>query len=444
MDLMIEAVIYGITALFVMGTLVVYIRKGQKASDEVRAKVKTAKELGMHEPISLHPYINLSSCMGSGACIRACPEKDILGILDGKATIINATSCIGHGACFLACPTEAISLRIGTESRGVELPHVMPNYESNVSGIFIAGELGGMGLIKNATEQGIQSIEGITRFLLTLPKNDTDCDVLIVGSGPAGIAAALRAKEVGLTVRIVDQESLGGTVFTFPRQKVVMTKPMNIPGYGKVHLLNTSKKELLVIWEEALRRMQISVEEGKRIVGIAKEGSSFQSEVVGGERISSRSVLLAIGRRGTPRKLGVPGEELSKVTYKLIEPELYQGLDILVVGGGDSAVESALLLADDNRVSLSCRQVNLAHIKPGILTRIDSAIENGKITMLFQSQVLEISETEVKLSTNEGERFLANEQVFIFIGGELPNAFLKATGIEVTTHFGKTVKKHTK
>ena len=444
MDLMIEAVIYGITALFVMGTLVVYIRKGQKASDEVRAKVKTAKELGMHEPISLHPYINLSSCMGSGACIRACPEKDILGILDGKATIINATSCIGHGACFLACPTEAISLRIGTESRGVELPHVMPNYESNVSGIFIAGELGGMGLIKNATEQGIQSIEGITRFLLTLPKNDTDCDVLIVGSGPAGIAAALRAKEVGLTVRIVDQESLGGTVFTFPRQKVVMTKPMNIPGYGKVHLLNTSKKELLVIWEEALRRMQISVEEGKRIVGIAKEGSSFQSEVVGGERISSRSVLLAIGRRGTPRKLGVPGEELSKVTYKLIEPELYQGLDILVVGGGDSAVESALLLAGDNRVSLSYRQGALARIKPDNRTRIDSAIENGKITMLFHSQVLEISGTEVKLSTNEGERFLANDQVFIFVGGELPNAFLKETGIEVTTHFGKTVKKHTK
>ena len=441
---MIEAVIYGITALFVMGTLVVYIRKGQKASDEVRAKVKTAKELGMHEPISLHPYINLSSCMGSGACIRACPEKDILGILDGKATIINATSCIGHGACFLACPTEAISLRIGTESRGVELPHVMPNYESNVSGIFIAGELGGMGLIKNATEQGIQSIEGITRFLLTLPKNDTDCDVLIVGSGPAGIAAALRAKEVGLTVRIVDQESLGGTVFTFPRQKVVMTKPMNIPGYGKVHLLNTSKKELLVIWEEALRRMQISVEEGKRIVGIAKEGSSFQSEVVGGERISSRSVLLAIGRRGTPRKLGVPGEELSKVTYKLIEPELYQGLDILVVGGGDSAVESALLLAGDNRVSLSYRQGALARIKPDNRTRIDSAIENGKITMLFHSQVLEISGTEVKLSTNEGERFLANDQVFIFVGGELPNAFLKETGIEVTTHFGKTVKKHTK
>lgn len=444
MDLMIEAVIYGITALFVMGTLVVYIRKGQKASDEVRAKVKTAKELGMHEPISLHPYINLSSCMGSGACIKACPEKDILGILDGKATIINATSCIGHGACFLACPTEAISLRIGTESRGVELPHVMPNYESNVSGIFIAGELGGMGLIKNATEQGIQSIEGITRFLLTLPKNDTDCDVLIVGSGPAGIAAALRAKEVGLTVRIVDQESLGGTVFTFPRQKVVMTKPMNIPGYGKVHLLNTSKKELLVIWEEALRRMQISVEEGKRIVGIAKEGSSFQSEVVGGERISSRSVLLAIGRRGTPRKLGVPGEELSKVTYKLIEPELYQGLDILVVGGGDSAVESALLLAGDNRVSLSYRQGALARIKPDNRTRIDSAIENGKITMLFHSQVLEISGTEVKLSTNEGERFLANDQVFIFVGGELPNAFLKETGIEVTTHFGKTVKKHTK
>lgn len=441
---MIEVGIYGITIAFVVGVLWYYIRKGQRQNSTTQAKIDAAKEIGTFEPISLHPHINLSSCMGSGACIRACPEKDILGIIDGKATIINAASCIGHGACFLACPVDAITLRIGTAERGVELPHVMPDYQSNVPGIFIAGELGGMGLIKNAAEQGIQAVTGISKYLSTQRSQPDSCDLLIVGAGPAGIAAALKAVEGGLNVRIVDQESFGGTVFTFPRQKVVMTQPMDLPGYGKVKLVNTSKQELLEVWRKALGTFDLKVEEHMRVLGIEKGENGFTVQVSDREDICAQSVLLAIGRRGTPRKLGVPGEQLPKVTYQLIEPELFKSQNIMVVGGGDSAVESALLLSNENSVILSYRKSAFARIKPDNRTRIEAAVAENRIQVEFDSEVVEIHEDFVILRRAGGSEALPNDHVFVFAGGELPNVFLREAGIEVKAHFGKTVRKHKK
>jgi len=155
MDIVIEEVeIYGVTAILILVVLYIYIRKQRLESREVSEKIEQAKEDGAYEPVSLYPVVDQRRCIKSGACIKACPEDNILGIRNGKATIINASHCIGHGACFRACPVEAISLYIGTEKRGVDLPHVNPNFETNVPGIFIAGELGGMGLIKNAVTQG--------------------------------------------------------------------------------------------------------------------------------------------------------------------------------------------------------------------------------------------------------------------------------------------------
>ena len=194
MELLLENIlIYSLVAILCIGTVALYLFKKRKESRIVDEKIRNAKESGLHEPVSLHPYIDVNSCIQTGACISACPEKDIIGIRNGKATIINASQCIGHGACFLACPTEAISLRIGTEKRGVDLPHVNRNFETNVPGIFIAGELGGMGLIKNAVEQGRQAAENIVRGL---DKNHkADYDLIIIGAGPAGISACLTAKK---------------------------------------------------------------------------------------------------------------------------------------------------------------------------------------------------------------------------------------------------------
>jgi len=180
-----EIAIYGIVSLFCLLVVYVYLRKQRTASQKVVVKIERAIQDGTFEPVSLHPVIDLNTCIKSGACIEACPEKDILGIVDGKATLINASQCIGHGACFHACPVEAISLVIGTEKRGVDLPHISQNFETNVPGIYIAGELGGMGLIKNSVEQGEAAVESIVKSGF---KKDADMyDLIIVGAGPAGI-----------------------------------------------------------------------------------------------------------------------------------------------------------------------------------------------------------------------------------------------------------------
>ncbi len=244
MELLIENIlIYSLAAILCLVVVILYLRKKTRESKIVDAKILKAKEEGLHEPISLHPVVDVNSCIQTGACISACPEHDILGIRNGKATIINASQCIGHGACFHACPTGAISLRIGTEKRGVELPHVNQNFETNVPGIFIAGELGGMGLIKNAVTQGKQATENIIKSI----KKDHKAayDLIIIGAGPAGISSCLTAKKHGLKFLLLEQDTLGGTVFTFPRKKIIMTSPMDLPLYGKIKLFETTKSELL-------------------------------------------------------------------------------------------------------------------------------------------------------------------------------------------------------
>ncbi|MCE2495986.1 MAG: ferredoxin family protein [Flavobacteriales bacterium] len=251
------------------------MRKGKRKSAEVRDKMNKAKESGRFEPVSLHPYIDLNrcSCIGSGACVRAYPEQDILWLINGKATVINATACIGHGTCFHACPVEAISVRIGTEKRGVDLPHVKPDYETNVPGIYIAGELGGMGLIKNSAEQGIQAVR--TAHNNRPEQSEVEVDLAIVGAGPAGIAAALEAKCLGMKAVILEQGSLGGTVFTFPQQKVVMTRPMDLPLYGPVKLVNTGKHELLDIWTDAIEKHNIEVRERHKVDAIHRAAGAY-------------------------------------------------------------------------------------------------------------------------------------------------------------------------
>lgn len=436
-----EVITYGITFLFVVIVVVVYIRKGNKKSAEVREKVDKAKALGRFEPVSLHPYIDLNRCIGSGACVRACPEQDILGLIDGKATVINATACIGHGACFHACPVEAISLRIGTEKRGVDLPHVKPDYETNVPGIYIAGELGGMGLIKNSAEQGIQAVR--TAHNNKPEHSEAEIDLAIVGSGPAGIAAALEAKRLGMKAVVLEQDSLGGTVFTFPRQKVVMTRPMDLPLYGPVKLVNTTKQELLDIWVDAIEKHDIEVRERNKVEAIHRAAGAYTLEIAERDAVSATQVLIAIGRRGTPRKLGVPGEVSTKVAYRLLDPELIEHQKVLVVGGGDSAVESALLLKDQNEVTISYRKDQFGRIKPGNQEKLEAALAHDELKVLYSSNVTKIEPDKVSLKLADGaEQDLENDLVYIFIGGELPIDFLKNAGIEVDKKFGKIVKKY--
>ena len=438
-----KIIIYGAVSIFLIGVVYIYIRKLRRESKIVGEKIRIAKEEGLHEPVSLHPVVDVNSCIQSGACIRACPEHDILGIQNGKATVINASRCVGHGACFHACPTQAISLFIGTEKRGVDLPHVNQFFESNVKGIFIAGEMGGMGLIKNAVEQGRQAVNNLARGIEK--KSEVDYDLVIVGAGPAGIASSLEAHRLKLKTITLEQDSLGGTVSSFPRSKIVMTSPMDLPLYGKVKLFETGKAELLKLWNEVLSKNAIQIAEKKKVDRILQQNGGFEVQCSDGSNYSTRRVLLAIGRRGTPRKLNVPGEELPKVFYRLLEPELISGKNILVVGGGDSAIESALLLALQNRITLSYRKVTFSRLKSKNKHNLDTAIAKKQLEVVLNSKVLKIEEDSVLLELNDHEEIsIPNDLVYIFAGGELPTDFLKSAGILITRKFGEAVLKHEK
>jgi thioredoxin reductase (NADPH) len=438
-----ELITYGIVFIFCALILFFYLRKKNKTTKQTNKKVEIAKEEGLHEPVSLHPYIDPNVCIGSGACVKACPEQDILGMIDGQASVINASNCVGHGACFHACPVEAITLRIGTESRGVDLPHVNQNFETNMKGIYIAGELGGMGLIKNSVEQGQQAIDSIVKSKKTNPEKLTD--VIIIGAGPAGISATLAAKKHKLSSITLEQDSLGGTVFTFPRSKVVMTSPMNLPLHGKVKLHDTSKQELLELWQNVIAENDIEIRENTKVENIVpQENGTFKIVTAEGEELFSNNVLIAIGRRGSPRKLGIPGEDSEKVAYRMLEPELIEDKEIIVVGGGDSAMEAAMLMMEKNNVKLLVRSDSFTRSKPKNRENILKAAEEGKLEIIYNSSLVSISDESCifKINDDDDAKQVKNDLVYIFAGGLLPTAFLERAGVEITKRFGYIMKKH--
>lgn len=433
------------TLLLVIGSVLTVIavvpfylreRRAERATDRAEA---TAIQRGLHEPVSLHPVIDVESCIGTGNCIEACHEENVLGIRDGQAVPISPARCVGHGLCERACPTEAIRLVLGTAERGVEIPRIRGNFETNVRGIYVVGELGGMGLIRNAFEQARQCVAGIVREPARGPRDALD--VLVVGCGPAGLAASLHCLQQRLSFVTIEREDVGGTVRYYPRKKLVMTRPVNIPGYGRLRHREILKEELIAIWEEVVATTGLEVKTSEAVLEVVPtHDRAFQVRTTNGVYKAKR-VILAIGRRGTPRKLNVPGEELPKVIYSLIEPEAYRGDRALVVGGGDAAVEAALALAQQpgSRVALSYRRDQFSRIKSANLDRIEQAMTQGDVEVLWSTNVLEIGRNTVRLGGAKGEREVPNDVVAIFAGGELPTKFLERCGVVIETKFGAPV-----
>ncbi len=412
-----------------------YFRRLNRLNEQHAQALETSREAGLGEPVSLHPVFDPLLCMGSGSCVKACPEG-ALGLINGQAQLVNPSVCIGHGACMASCPFDAIKLVFGTEKRGVDIPLVKPNFETNVPGLFIAGELGGMGLVRKAAEQGRQAMDAIRASLKG--NSRTDVDVIIVGAGPAGIAAGLGAIQHKLRYRIVEQEdSLGGTVYHYPRNKVIMTAPVVLPIVGKVRIGEISKEALLDVWNGIVNRTGLTISFRERLESIQPQGTSFQVNTSAGA-YSARAVLLAIGRRGTPRTLDVPGEELPKVVYRLIDPEQYRGQKVLVVGGGDSALEAALAIAEEagTDVTLSYRGDAFGRVKVKNRQRLEDARLQGRIQVQLNSTVIRIDPDEVLLQQASGQAVLPNDAVIISAGGVLPIDLLKRVGIQFETKHG--------
>jgi thioredoxin reductase (NADPH) len=428
MDTLIALVVAAaITAFFVRGYL-----KSLKDRDERARQAAEKGKLFSEGPRAQHPHIDTTYCIGCQTCTNVCPEGDVLAMLGGKAVIVNGHKCIGHALCAEACPVGAITMKMAPPSMGSDMPNLTPEYETSIPNLFIVGELGGLALIKNAVNQGRQCIDTIAGRMTGAHSDANIHDVLIIGAGPAGISASLRAIESKLNYITLEQDEVGGTVAKYPRQKLVMTSPVEFPMYGKFKKTELSKENLLAFWDMILNRSDFNVRTGEKVEHIQRgQDGVFTIHTVNNQYLS-RAVVLALGRAGTPRKLGVKGEELPKVMYRLLEADHYINKNILVVGGGDSAIEAAMGLAHQhgNKVTLSYRKPAFSRIKERNVQRMDECMKSGKVRVAFNSMPLEFKQETVILNVNGSLEEIPNDFVWIFAGGEPPTAFLKKIGID--------------
>jgi dihydropyrimidine dehydrogenase (NAD+) subunit PreT len=412
-------------------------RRALRDAADTEALAQVHRE-GRADAPTLHPVIDPDKCIGSLSCTDVCPEGDILGVVDGKAALITPSACIGHGKCAVECPVNAIELVFGSAKRGLDLPETDEFFETSRKGVYIVGELGGMGLIKNAITQGLQVSKHLTGVLKG-QGGDID-DVVVVGAGPSGLATALGLKEQGMKFRVLEQESLGGTIAQYPRQKIVMTERVELPYLGKFGAPLISKEQLLESWEEAIKKADVRINTGVKVEGIEGEDGNFTVLTTKGT-VRAKKVVLAIGRRGTPRKIGCPGEELEKVTYRLIDAQQYEGARVLVIGGGDAALEAAIQLAEesDAEVALSYRQPEFGKAREANKRRFKELVEQDRIFAFMASSVKKVSTGFVTLEKGGKLVEFPNDFVIACLGGELPTEFLKKMGVGMTRLHGEAL-----
>jgi thioredoxin reductase (NADPH) len=427
-----------VSSLYVAWTW--YEARGERA---LQSEAEQIAMMGELLPPTLHPVIDPTKCIGSGACVRACPEHRVIGLLQGRVQLVSPLSCIGHGSCAEACPTQAIQLVFGTRSRGLELPRIDSDFQTNQPGIYIAGELGGMGLIRNAVVQGAQVARHIATGSAERPPrrgSGAALDALVVGAGPAGISATLGLLERGLKVLLIDQDKLGGTITHYPRAKVVMTGDLPLPLAGTIKRKTMSREALVELWSTLEQKFAIPFKSQQLVKGVEAAAEGMWRVRTETDEYHTANVVLALGTRGSPRRLGVPGEELGKVHYRLLEPQEFAGKHVLVVGGGNSAVESALSLHDLGgcaSVAISYRREQFARCRADNRSRIEAVIAAGGVRALLPTEVTNIEEKRVTLKNGTGSYQLENDAVIAQLGGTAPAEVLKSFGIELITKYGE-------
>lgn len=446
--------------------------KGPHKSEPAHATPRLATGDVYDGPSYPHPVINVQTCIGCHACVEACPH-DVLAMVNGKATAIAIEQCMEDTSCQVECPTVPKSCVVVNTTKRIperKVPARNAQYLTNVPDVFLIGDVSGVPLIKNAINEGGKVVDFVTHDLRgsERSRDSSDFDVAIIGMGPAGLSAALIAHQRGLRYLALEQDEVLATIQqAYQAGKYIYFNPVDQRAQGGIELEGPGavKEEIVSKWMNAVSVSGVRIQQSERCVDIRRNSGHL---VVVTERETDRTrseyrcrrVVLAIGNRGMPMKLGVPGEELKvraddtgrdeddKVKYRLVDPAIYRGKHIVVVGAGNSAVEAAIDLAAvrssngggisawrDNVVSLVIRSDFKGDLKLGNKMMAYDCIDSGRINAYFGKTIKEIKADQVTLckprEPSKESDAIKCDYVFCLIGGEKPTRFLESIGIKV-------------
>jgi thioredoxin reductase len=434
--------------LFTAALILAGVRAGHALAARRRKQDKAPIATSLLKPATRVrlPQIDVNTCLGCYACVDACPY-DVLEVERYVAVVVRPEACCGLTLCEQRCPNGSLRITSG-ETIGTR-PRLGDDLESlDVPGLYLSGDITGLPLIKNAIHQGAHAVTKIAKDLApSRGESKGRLDLLIVGAGPAGISAALRAKELGLSFAVIEQGNVAESIQSFPRGKLVFDQPLELPVTGKLWLKESTKEELLSHWLRVVRKEQLPIHADTRMTRFDRVRAGFRVTTEpreGGPEATweARRVLLAIGQRGTPRRLpfDLAPEVESRVHYHIADARSFEGQQVIVVGLGDVAMEAAIALCrqPNTNTTVVYRGDGFTRGKSRNIAEVRRLYEAGRIQIRWKAEVTAIAKDRVTLRTPEGEVELRYDTVLVLIGSIAPSGLLRAAGVRTVEEAAPT------